>query len=59
MVPLGLAIALSPVTVIPAVPVLQAPRRRTSRPRGGGRVGLAVVLVVLGVMILHNGVHDL
>ncbi len=30
MVPLGLVIALSPITVIPAVLVLQAPRRRPS-----------------------------
>jgi len=30
MIPLGLVIALSPITVIPAVLVLQAPRRRPS-----------------------------
>src|SRR6201998_4646921 len=45
LIPLGLVIALSPITVIPAVLVLQAPRPRT---RGlaflaGWVVGLAAV----------------
>ncbi|WP_061005497.1 GAP family protein [Mycobacterium sp. SMC-16] len=48
LVPLGLVVALSPITVIPAVLVLQAPR---PRPTGlaflaGWAVGLAVVTAV-------------
>ena len=45
LVPLGLVIALSPITVIPAVLVLQAPRRRPSGLAflAGWLVGLAAL----------------
>lgn len=60
LVPLGLVVALSPITVIPAVLVLQAPR---PRPTGlaflaGWAVGLAAVVAVC-VQLSHSlsGVH--
>src|SRR5208337_4745948 len=45
LIPLGLVIALSPITVIPAVLVLQAPRPRPSGLAflGGWVLGLAAV----------------
>jgi len=48
LVPLGLVIALSPITVIPAVLVLQAPRRRPSSLAFlvGWLVGLAALTAV-------------
>ena len=60
LVPLGLVIALSPVTVIPAVLVLQAPRRRPSSLTflAGWLVGLAA-LTALSVAAsgLLGGLH--
>ena len=45
LIPLGLVIALSPITAIPAVLVLQAPRPRPSSLAflGGWLLGLAAV----------------
>jgi hypothetical protein len=60
LVPLGLVIALSPITVIPAVLVLQAPRPRPSSLAflAGWLVGLAAVTALcVGASGLLGGLH--
>ncbi len=61
LVPLGLVIALSPITVIPAVLVLQAPRRRPASLAflGGWLLGLAALTAVsVAAAGMLGGLHD-
>ena len=61
LIPLGLVIALSPITVIPAVLVLHAPRPRPAGLAflGGWVVGLiALTAVFVGASDLLGGLHQ-
>jgi protein-S-isoprenylcysteine O-methyltransferase Ste14 len=61
LIPLGLVIALSPITVIPAVLVLHAPRPRSAGLAflGGWVLGLvALIAVFVGASDLLGGLHQ-